>query len=62
MGQLARQILPDKIRPCAQHLTELDERGAKLAQREADTNGRGELRDAAPRSHCSLLRLGSLRS
>src|SRR5687767_2514693 len=43
--QLARDILPDQIRPRAQHLAELDERGTNLAQREPDANGRAEIHD-----------------
>jgi hypothetical protein len=44
--QLGRHILPDQIRPRAQHLTELDERGAQFAQREPDADGRAEIHDA----------------
>jgi hypothetical protein len=44
--QLARHILPDQIGPRAQHLTELDERGAQFAQREPDADGRAEIHDA----------------
>ena len=44
--QLARNIFPDQIRPRAQHLTKLDERGAQFAQREPDAGGRTEFHDA----------------
>jgi hypothetical protein len=44
--QLGRHILPDQIRPRAQHLTEFDERGAQFAEREPDADGRAEIYDA----------------
>jgi hypothetical protein len=48
--QLAGHVVPNQIRPRAQHLTELDERGAQFAQCKPDADRRAEIHDVLARS------------